>query len=422
MDDPRAAAEAVLRENDRGTYTIPAPRLYPHQWAWDSAFAAIGWAHIDPERAWTELRTLLSSQWRDGRIPHITFHDLESDYVPGPSFWETERTSSITQPPMWATAARRIVEVTGVSDPVAALLPKIDASHRFFHAQRDPLGWGLVAVAHPWESGLDNAPVWDLPLSRIDPVTAPPLRRRDAEILGDATVLPTDEHYGRYAALAKAIAAEGFGQGPFAVYDPMTSAILARAESDLAFLADRQGMTTDAAHRASSIRRALVEHLWDERRGRFVYVDARTEIAIPSDVIGGYVPLFCGLGERLESLRPRATGAPRRGKATARRATITERLVAGLRERYATSWPLPTTAPTDPAFEPRRYWRGPTWVNTNWLLAPALGGNLVDRTLELVREHGFRECYHPETGEGLGADSFTWTAALALDLLARRGR
>ncbi len=36
-------ATAVLRANDRGRYTVPAGHLYPHQWAWDSAFATIGW-------------------------------------------------------------------------------------------------------------------------------------------------------------------------------------------------------------------------------------------------------------------------------------------------------------------------------------------------------------------------------------------
>jgi hypothetical protein len=44
-------AEAVLRANDRGTYTIPAGDLYPHQWLWDSCFIAIGIRHYDVERA-----------------------------------------------------------------------------------------------------------------------------------------------------------------------------------------------------------------------------------------------------------------------------------------------------------------------------------------------------------------------------------
>jgi glycogen debranching enzyme len=79
-----------------------------------------------------------------------------------------------------------------------------------------------------------------------------------------------------------------------------------------------------------------------------------------------------------------------------------------------------------PAFEPRRYWRGPVWVNINWLLWEGLrrygyerqAAELRDRTLWLVADQGFFEYFDPLTREGLGSPSFSWTAALVLDLLA----
>jgi hypothetical protein len=33
---------------------------------------------------------------------------------------------------------------------------------------RDPEMSGLVTIMHPWESGMDNSPIWDQPLSRIN--------------------------------------------------------------------------------------------------------------------------------------------------------------------------------------------------------------------------------------------------------------
>ena len=63
----------VLRKNDLGRSTKPAPQLYPHQWSWDSAFIAIGLAHTNPDRALLELETLFDAQWKDGRVPHIVF-------------------------------------------------------------------------------------------------------------------------------------------------------------------------------------------------------------------------------------------------------------------------------------------------------------------------------------------------------------
>jgi glycogen debranching enzyme len=87
----------------------------------------------------------------------------------------------------------------------------------------------------------------------------------------------------------------------------------------------------------------------------------------------------------------------------------------------------PRTGSSDllaPTFERRRYWHGPVWVNLNWLLArgPRTHGldaaALEATTLRLVEAGGMREYFDPLTGEGRGADDFSWTAALALDLLS----
>ncbi|MCW2894139.1 MAG: hypothetical protein JWO75_3628, partial [Actinomycetia bacterium] len=66
-------AAAVLHGNDAGSWTRAAPVLYPHQWSWDSAFIAIGWAHLDVRRAMTELEQLFAAQWATGMVPHLVF-------------------------------------------------------------------------------------------------------------------------------------------------------------------------------------------------------------------------------------------------------------------------------------------------------------------------------------------------------------
>lgn len=392
----QASCEAVLRGNDRGRYTVPSPKLYPHQWAWDSAFAAIGWAYVDPARAWLELATLMDTAWDDGRIPHAYYHDLSGDYAPRPEFWETTRTSTVSQPPVWATAMRRIVERTGDLAPARPLLAAVEASHVWFASQRDPLGWNAVSVAHPWESGMDNSPAWDEPMAAIDVRDAPAFERRDTAVVGHADQRPTDAHYKRYAAIVKGIARDGFGHGSFAVYDPFMTAVLARAERDLAWLAEQLDVASDASKRRDALLQGLETKLWDEASGRYVYWDARANTAVTADVVGCYLPLVCDIE------RSRA-----------------QRLREGLQARFDTPWGVPTTASADPGFEARRYWRGPVWINVNWLLADALGPDHRARTLELVARGGMHEYFEPNTGEGLGADQFTWTASLALDLLHR---
>lgn len=395
MESLVESAVAVLKANDRGRYTVPSGKLYPHQWAWDSAFAAIGWSTFDVKRGLLELQTLLEGAWPDGRIPHIRFHDLGGDYFPGPAFWGTKDRSSISQPPLWAPAALRLLQRGADEDAVRKLLPAIERSHAWFLQARDPLGWSLVAMAHPWESGMDNSPAWDAALAQVNPEDAPPFQRVDKERVADAEQRPTDAEYQRYAALVAQIAAADFGMGSFAVYDPGFSAILAWADLALSQLAERleeDAIARSASARAERVRAALIERLYQD--GRFGFFDANRSRRATPDVIACFLPLLCGLPADIEQV-----------------------LKEGLRDRFSTPYPLPTTAPSDPAFDPIRYWRGPSWVNINWLLDECMGGALRGPTLALIESRGFWEYYHPQTGEGLGTDGFTWTAALALDWL-----
>ena len=113
MTDLIERARAILRGNDRGGYTVPTHRLYPFQWNWDSAFVAMGWATFDEARGFTEVERLLEGQWDDGLIPQIVFHAPSDDYFPGPAVWgvdHTPPTSGITQPPVLASAVRRMLD------------------------------------------------------------------------------------------------------------------------------------------------------------------------------------------------------------------------------------------------------------------------------------------------------------------------
>ncbi len=48
-------------------------------------------------------------------------------------------------------------------------------------------------------------------------------------------------------------------------------------------------------------------------------------------------------------------------------------------------------------------------------------GRIKQGILELVTNHGFREYYDAYTGQGLGGKSFSWTAALVMDLIKNTG-
>ena len=188
-------AKAVLRDNDRGGYTVPTRGMYPHQWNWDSAFVALGFATFDMSRAIRELESLFEGQWPDGMVPHIIFRSDDPGYFPGPSVWRTQRnpaSSGISQPPVAASIAWRLWQQT-TDDAhrrrLRALFPKIVAWHRWFKHYRDPNDHGLVVTVHPWESGRDNSPEWDVPASSIDVSGVEPYQRRDLDH-ADASMRP----------------------------------------------------------------------------------------------------------------------------------------------------------------------------------------------------------------------------------------
>jgi glycogen debranching enzyme len=415
-----ASAEELLKSNDRGGYTVPAPKLYPHQWNWDSAFCAIGWRHVDPRRAARELEMLLRGQWEDGLVPHIIFNP-DGHYEPGPAQWKTVGApgaptrafaSSITQPPIAATAARLVLERAGgdreVERSLRAVAAGLERWHAWFLATRDPRGIGAPAIVHPWESGMDNAPRWDAAMARIEP-GAIEYRRVDNTIV-DASERPTRYDYDRYFFIVNERARLGFAppqpaSEPLLVADVAITAILARAEEDLIAVGGALGVETPgAAARRARLTAALDGPLWDAERATYRDHDVKSDEPIRVDHVANLLPLFAGVPAQ----RARA-------------------LADHLASRFAAPWPVPSVPLDDPAFDGRRYWRGPTWVNVNWMLIEGLrragedaaADRLAGRTLELIERAGFREYFDPRTGEGCGAEDFAWTAALALDLLAR---
>ena len=64
-------------------------------------------------------------------------------------------------------------------------------------------------------------------------------------------------------------------------------------------------------------------------------------------------------------------------------------------------------------------------MNTNWLIIKRMQNygyykeatSLAGKTLELLLKSGFYEYFNPHSGEGYGASDFSWSAALALDLI-----
>lgn len=141
-------------------------------------------------------------------VPQIVFHAPSDDYFPGHEVWGIRRdppTSGITQPPVLATAARRVLaaDVTEAGEArMAAVYPRLRDSHRWWAAARDPAGTGLVATLHPWETGMDNSPAWDRALDRVPVTTRTESGRRDTNHV-DPAFRPRAIDYQRFIHLVE---------------------------------------------------------------------------------------------------------------------------------------------------------------------------------------------------------------------------
>ena len=398
-------AREILTRNDRGGYTIPTDGLYPYQWNWDSAFAALGFATFNLDRAWRELETLMSGQWSTGMVPHILFHETDDRYFPGPDVWGGVGpipSSGITQPPVAATVARAIYE----QDPqtgrarAQALFGPLLAWHRWFMNWRtDPQG--AVCTTHPWEAGRDNAPEWDGTMARIDPVGVGTYTRRDTGHV-DPSMRPTKEDYDRYIWLVQLGKRLGWDDAawkaecPFRVADPTMTFILLRAHRDLLALGTALELDTSGMEDEIARLEAGAQSLWNAELGSFDGRDALTGDMCGCVSNASFLCWYAGLESAGQAKHLRR---------------LLERVPFG----------VPSHDPDSPKFDSKRYWRGPTWAIMNTMIGMGLtemGNPLGDEvravTARLIQEQGFAEYYDPVDGAPAGGGSFTWTAAVWL--------
>jgi mannosylglycerate hydrolase MGH1-like protein len=375
-----AEAERVLRQNwvegvRKGVpfaYTEPSPSRYPWQWYWDSCFAAIVWRRFDPAHSRAELESLLAAQRPDGFIGHtifwrsrvsllrLLFYNLASR--------SAEQTESI-QPPLLAWAWR-----LAVGDPREE--PRIGAQMDWLAANRDLEGDGLLWIVQPDESGLDASP-------KFEPVWGWHSNGR----LGFPLLVHRNRRLGWDA---KRLRAAG-------------RPVLCEAVVNTFWSLSLQALGRPSATPA------MVERLWDERRGLFL------DEVQP----GGERPAVLTWA----SLAPLAL--PDLPEEIGRR-LVEEHLLN--RSEFLTPVAPPSVAASETGYEPdggrgpiRRYWRGPTWVNSAWMVWLGMrrlgyeeeAERLAAGVIGAVAREGLREYYDPRTGRGLGAEDFAWSALVA---------
>jgi hypothetical protein len=359
-------------------------------------------------------------------VPHLRYDPAHAGgYFPGPDWWPRagahvlrhgELTSGISNPPLIALAAEAVGRRAPDPETGRGFWRRVFADLRdyvaWFRDFRTLPGSPLPVMVHPWESGWDNSPRWDfVAYAGVRPARA--YQRLDT-VHVDAAQRPTGKDYDTFLGLAELLDACDYDlaayvqRSPFAVHDVFLDALWHAAAGAVNAIAAEVGEAAPfAARELEAYRSAFEAAHWDAAAEAYLDVDIQSGRRIAVPTAAGVAAL--------------AGGAASRERAVAAH-TAYGRLCRGLLA-------VPTAAP-GPAFEPERYWRGPIWLNVNWLVAlgldrysvPEAAAGLRSATLELAGRGDLNEYFDPRTGHPLGATRFSWSAALALDLLQRKGK
>ena len=306
------------------------------------------------------------------------------------------------------------------------------AYHDYLKRYRDPEDSGLLTIVHPWESGTDDSPRWDSLLKRIDLDMIPTSlkagvdRNRKDIRYQNSQERPTETDYYKYIYLIELFKdlvwdyTKIIHETPFAVKDILFNSIWERANEALVALLNTYGNQEEAnkyQRWAQETQKALT-HTWSEAHNQYCDIDVtqgrHQAIAVPTNAI--FMPFYVGAvtDDQLDILLQRLSKA----------------------DEFLPEYPVPSTAINSRYFDKERYWRGPTWPITNFFIIEGLtrckarhknvdqlANFLLKKTVRMIKDNGFWEYFDPTPPEteshtiGMGFSSFSWTAAILIQLL-----
>lgn len=366
----------------RENVVVPSMRGYMALWQWDAYFIAVGLRHGDPELAVRQLE-IAFTPGPDGQLPDV-IHDggvlTSSRDLPPGDLAALEASGSpelrgkvvpLTKPPLSAWAADKVLMALDADerlDRMAAWYPVLCASQAWWFRSEN-MRDGCPVYLHPYSSGLDDSPVFDKDLPVRTPDLPAYLAVQERVLARWRTTLESAGH-------------------------PVESGVTVSPADDPVW-------------REATVRSAL-ERLWDPRRRMFAPAGASGR-PLPRTILS-LVACFAGGigGEQIAAI------------------------VDDIHDtrRFGAPWPLPTVSMDEQVFREQTMWRGPVWVDTNYLVAEGLescgraheAADLRRRTLDLVEAAGGPVEYaSARSGARCPAatTSFGWSAALYIDLAVR---
>lgn len=376
-------------------------------WAWDSWKQAVAVSNFDGDLAKDNIRALFDYQIREddelrpqdrGTIIDAIFYNKDKARGGKGINWN-ERNS---KPPLASWAVWEVYKNTGDKEFIKEMYPKLVDYHNWWYRNRDVDQNGVaeyggmvheynsnideIILAAAWESGMDNAVRFDRQgMGEEDPgVLVYENRDQEGNLLG-------------YSINQESVDLNSY---------------LYREKLYLASMAAMLELEDDKEKykkEAENLRAYIQEYMYDEKTGFFY--DLQT------DKSGQRKKLLVNRGKGTEGWLPLWARAASQEQAKRVRDNILDP------DKFNTFVPFPTSSKDNCKFDPEKYWRGPVWLDQALFGVEALKNYGYHEEAEklskklfinpqgLMEDKPIRENYNPETGAGLHAKNFSWSAA-----------
>ena len=387
MDLKLASRQLFLmnrRHKDKFQYTVPSPTSYPYQWFWDSCFHAVVLSHFNITGAKKEILSLVSKQFDNGMFPHMIYWENQNKTDFPPIKWGKKGTSTITQPPMIAHAVWQIFQKDADTNFIKLVYPHLYHFYKYLLTERDPHEKHLIGIMNPDESGEDNSPRFDLPLNLPPIQTLERNTKRRFKLIKQNIECKFDAPFCM--------------RNFFWVKDVPFNSIMVENLRLLSQIAEKIGKVGDASYftkKADDISEAMRELMLEDGIFWSTYGEDYKKIKVKTWAI--FAPLFAKIVKPEEAKK-----------------LVDDHLLN--KKEFWANFPVPTTSLDELSFNPQGLWRGPTWIGTNWFVYKGLQNygfqdiaeEIKETSIALIQKSGLREHFNPLTGEGLGAQNFTW--------------
>ena len=343
-------------------------------WSWDSWKHAVGLSYYDAALAKKQLKLMFEFQNEDGFVADCVFRDTSIE----------KHNYRDTKPPLSVWAVAKIYEKDQDLEFVKYMYPKLKLYHEWWYNKRDNDQDGLCEygstdgslIAAKWESGMDNA-----------------IRFDDSKIVKN-------------------------GEGAYSINQESVdlNAYLYAEKLYLAELATVLKKVEDAqelANEAAILKTKIQSQFYDTKDGWFYDTSLDGKTFIKGEGSEGWTALWANAATQKQA------------------EAVKEKMMNP--KKFYTKVPFQTMSADHEKFNPLKgYWRGPNWLDQAYFGVKSLrnyGFNLdADKATKQIlkgaegilgKGKSIRENYHPITGKGLNAQSFSWSAAHIIMLLQK---